>query len=74
MSKTEDFQSKVTKAMDQLQYAMEHNLHLKGQEGRQEASDLLYKATFYWNFLSEEDRDYCHAAEDAIEDQWEWGN
>jgi len=72
MSKIETFYEKVEKAMDRLQDVMERNRHLDGQEGAEEAANTLYMAKFYWNFLSDADRDYCHVAQHAIEEQEKW--
>ena len=55
--------------MDQLQDFMENNFHLKNPQ-------LVYmhiqSITMYWAHLSEEDRDYIHGAEYALEEQMEW--
>jgi hypothetical protein len=62
---------KLTARMDQLQEWMESNYHL---EHPHECNDLINnKLNFAWSVLSEEDRDYIHGAQYAIQEQVSWG-
>ena len=55
--------------MDEIQRIMEANEHLAEPE---KVTDLLDKVTFAWEVLSEEDRDYIHGVQVALEEKIEW--
>lgn len=55
--------------MNELQYMMESNLHLKDPEG---VYDHTTNITKFWSVLSEEDRDYIECARFAIEEKRKW--
>jgi hypothetical protein len=61
---------KLTARMDEIQRIMEANEHLAEPE---KVTDLLDKVTFAWEVLSEEDRDYIHSVQVALEEKLEWG-
>jgi hypothetical protein len=61
---------KLTARMDEIQRIMEANEHLAEPE---KVTDLLDKVTFAWEVLSEEDRDYIHGVQVALEEKLEWG-
>ena len=55
--------------MDEIQRIMEANEHLADPD---KVTDLLDKVTFAWAVLSEEDRDYIHGVQVALEEKMEW--
>ena len=55
--------------MDQLQEWMERNYHLDHPD---DVIDLIQNVSKFWSVLSEEDRDYIHGAQYAIEEKIEW--
>ena len=55
--------------MDEIQRIMEANEHLADPE---KVKDLLDKVTYAWSVLSEEDRDYIHGVQVALEEKLEW--
>jgi len=61
---------KLTARMDEIQRIMESNEHLADPE---KVHALLDKVTFAWEVLSEEDRDYIHGVQVALEEKIEWG-
>ena len=60
---------KLTARMDEIQRIMETNEHLADPE---KVHALLDKVTFAWEVLSEEDRDYIHGVQVALEEKLEW--
>ena len=60
---------KLDKRMDQIQAWMESNYHLEHPE---EVTAMIDKVTFAWEVLSEEDRDYIHGVQVALEEKMEW--
>jgi len=60
---------KLTARMDEIQRIMESNEHLVDPE---KVHALLDKVTFAWEVLSEEDRDYIHGVQVALEEKLEW--
>ena len=65
-----NLRKKLDARMDQLQQWMESNHHLKNP---QEVCDLIdNKLNFAWEILRDEDRDYIHYAQYAIEEQIGW--
>ena len=60
---------KLNARMDEIQRIMEANEHLADPE---KVTDLLDKVTFAWEVLSEEDRDYIHGVQVALEEKIEW--
>ena len=60
---------KLTARMDEIQRIMEANEHLADPE---KVKDLLDKVTYAWSVLSEEDRDYIHGVQVALEEKLEW--
>jgi len=59
----------LTARMDEIQRIMEANEHLADPE---KVKDLLDKVTYAWSVLSEEDRDYIHGVQVALEEKLEW--
>ncbi len=55
--------------MDELQWMMERNIHLKDPEG---VYDHTLNITKFWSVLDEGDRDYIECARYAIEEKREW--
>jgi hypothetical protein len=64
-----DLRETINERMDRLQEMMESNLHL---EKPRIVMEHTYTVSKFWSVLSEEDRDYIHAARDAIEEKLEW--
>ncbi len=64
-----NLREKLTARMDEIQRIMEANEHLAEPE---KVTDLLDKVTFAWEVLSEEDRDYIHGVQVALEEKMEW--
>ena len=60
---------KLNARMDEIQRVMEANEHLADPD---KVTDLLDKVTFAWEVLSEEDRDYIHGVQVALEEKMEW--
>jgi hypothetical protein len=60
---------KLNARMDEIQRIMEANEHLADPD---KVTDLLDKVTFAWEVLSEEDRDYIHGVQVALEEKMEW--
>jgi len=63
---------KLNERMDLLQHHMENNYHLTGDEACEELVTLIDRVTFAWHMLSEEDQDYIHGCQYAIEEQITW--
>lgn len=63
---------KLNARMDLLQHKMESNYHLEGNEAILELLNIIDSVTFAWSVLSEEDQDYIHGCQYAIEEQVEW--
>ena len=65
----QDLRDKISDRLDLLQKWMESNYHL-------ECPELVYDHTLtiskFWSVLSEEDREYVQAAQDAIPDKKSW--
>ena len=55
--------------MDQLQNWMETNYHINNSK---EVYELTKNISKFWSILSEEDKDYIQAAQDAIQNKIEW--
>ena len=64
-----NLREKLTARMDEIQRIMEASEHLAEPE---KVTDLLDKVTFAWEVLSEEDRDYIHGVQVALEEKIEW--
>mgnify|MGYP003670812978 CR=1 FL=1 len=64
-----NLREKLTARMDEIQRIMEANEHLAEPE---KVHDLLDKVNFAWEVLSEEDRDYIHGVQFALEEKIEW--
>ena len=64
-----NLREKLTARMDEIQRIMEANEHLAEPE---KVYALLDKVTFAWEVLSEEDRDYIHGVQVALEEKIEW--
>ena len=58
--------------MDLLQHKMESNYHMEGEQAVYELQTLIDSVTFAWSVLSEEDQDYIHGCQFAIDSQSEW--
>ena len=55
--------------MDQLQNWMETNYHINNSK---EVYELTKNISKFWPILSEEDKDYVQAAQDAIQNKIDW--
>ena len=55
--------------MDELQEMMEKELHLSDPAGVQEKIASVNK---FWSVLSDEDKDYIHGAQYALEEKSRW--
>ena len=55
--------------MDQLQNWMESNYHINNSK---EVYELTKNISKFWSILSEEDKDYVQAAQDAIQNKIDW--
>lgn len=60
---------KIKKRMDRLQREMESNAHLTN---KLEVMNVYYSVRKFWSRLNDEDRDYLHAVEYALEKNMEW--
>ncbi len=60
---------KIKNFMNTLQKNMENNDHINNQYAVQE---LINDVSQYWPILSEEDREYIQAAQQAIDEQISW--
>lgn len=60
---------KIKKRMDELQRAMENNAHLYETLY---VMEVYYSIRKFWSRLSDEDRDYLHAVEYALNEKIEW--
>lgn len=61
--------NKINERMDELQHMMESNVHLINPIL---VTMHIQSVSKFWSMLSEEDRDYIHGCEYAIEDKIEW--
>tara|TARA_B100000941_G_C28480316_1_gene541748 strand:- start:1102 stop:1311 length:210 start_codon:yes stop_codon:yes gene_type:complete len=61
--------AKIHPLMDELQYCMEHNIHLKDED---RVLAVMDKLSLYIAHLSDADRDYLHSAQDAYEEGRKW--
>ena len=66
---TKPVQRKIKDRMDQLQYWMESNYHL---DNKDEVLQLISSVTKFWSVLQDEDKDYIHGAQHALEENIEW--
>ena len=64
-----NLREKLNARMDEIQRIMETNEHLADPE---KVVDLIDRVTFAWHILSEEDRDYIHGVQFALEEKREW--
>ena len=55
--------------MDELQYCMEQNIHLKDED---HVLAVMDKLSIYFAHLSDADRDYFQVVQDAVEEKREW--
>lgn len=60
---------KIKERMDKLQEMMESNHHLHNPE---EVVCLIRKITPFWGVMDDEDKDYIHGAQYALEENMEW--
>lgn len=60
---------KIEDRMNELQNAMKWNAHLNETLY---VMDLYYSVRKFWSRLSEEDRDFLHGVEYALEHKTEW--
>ena len=60
---------KIKNFMNTLQKNMENNDHINNQYAVQE---LINDVSQYWPILSEEDREYIQAAQQAIDESISW--
>lgn len=61
--------NKINSRMDELQDMMEREIHLSDPIAVAVCIESVRK---FWSVLSEEDRDYIHGAQYALEEQSEW--
>jgi len=64
-------ENKIKEKMDFIQQQMESNSHLT-PEGNEEVAEQVQSVKFYWNIMSEEDRDYLHGVQYALENNSSW--
>lgn len=69
MSKLDNYRKHITGDMDQLQACMEAQVHLNNPKAVRKQLDSL---KLRWNFVSEEDQDYIHGCEHALEEGITW--
>ena len=60
---------KINERLDELQWMMEGNEHLKDKD---RAIELIASLSKFWSVLREEDKDYVQCAQHAIEEGMEW--
>ena len=60
---------KIDQRMDELQAMMESNMHL---EKPILVAMQIESVSKFWSVLSEEDRDYIHGCQFALEEKQEW--
>ena len=65
-----DLREKINHRIDTLQEMLENNEHIDKPHA---AEDIVNRISPFWNILSEEDREYVQAAQQAIEDKLKWG-
>jgi hypothetical protein len=71
MGKLSDYKQDIEQDMDLLQTMMESNTHISNpHKVIEHLSSIRYK----WVFLSEEDRDYIHGCDTAIEEGIRWND
>ena len=66
-----NLRQKLDARLDEVQEMLENDLHLMYPD---KAMDLTYRISPFWTILTEEDREYVQCAQDAIEEQWKWGD
>ena len=66
---TKPLQRKIKERMDQLQEWLESNYHLNNPD---EVMELISSVSKFWSVLQDEDKDYIHGAQHAIEEKIEW--
>ena len=62
-------QAKILPLMDQIQWMMENNEHLKEPD---KVFSLMDSVSIYFAHMSDEDRDYLHAVQDVVEEGRIW--
>jgi len=62
-------QEKITSKMDELQLMMESQMHLSHTE---EVAMQINNVTKYWAHMSDEDKDYVHCSQYALEERTQW--
>ena len=60
---------KINQRLNTLQAQMESNTHLSDPDTVQETIESISK---FWSVLTEEDRDYVHCAQYALEEKHPW--
>ena len=71
MGKLDQYKQDIEHDMDLLQAMMESNKHIS-EPGK--VIEHLSKIRYKWVFLSEEDRDYIHGCDTAIEEGIRWND
>ena len=71
MGKLDQYKEIITQDMDQLQAMMESNTHISNPHV---VIEHLCNIRYKWVFLSEEDRDYIHGCDTAIEEGIPWND
>jgi hypothetical protein len=66
-----DLRIKIVMRMDTLEAEMNENLHLSNPDA---VLETMANITKFWTALSEEDRDYLHAARYALEEKLVWND
>ena len=64
-----DVDETIKARMDELQLCMEQNAHLTE---KLYVMELYYSVRKFWSRLNDEDRDYLHGVEYALEKNIEW--
>ena len=60
---------KINARMDELQRMMETELHLSDPNA---VAEQIASVSKFWSVLTDEDRDYIHGAQYALEEQSRW--
>jgi len=64
-----NLRQKINDRMDSLQIYMEANRHLTEPEV---GIEIIESVSKFWSVLSDEDKDYLHCAQDAIDEKVSW--
>jgi len=64
-----ELQDKIKQRMDILQMWMEENYHMRRPDVVEEHIQTITK---FWSVMTDEDKDYIHGAQYAIEQKMKW--